>query len=387
MTTITKPARRRGFIGILVLASIAVLQGCSLLSVKLPEKPLPPRDLNARLLTREYADYFQKTIARTADEIAARSSDPAVQLAALQWKVHASSASRRAATQLAPMLGLLDTWALSAQMQEFLTGGAGSALFGDAQESARTTVGKLEDDIVEIAHEVTSREEFTRYQKFVNDYVRDAPLAGIEFVRASVVDRWSAQTGEQTTLLSTVGTAAEVVSDFSDRVRMYGDQLPTESMWQAQVMLRQAGYAAGDWQRAMNKMNDSLSDIGRLADASPDLLRGSITDLRGIMYSTASRFDRSWMQMLQAMDAERDALAQNIERERLSVIGAVDVQRAAVTKDAERIANELTEASWRHLRELLRELVFYALAALIIVLGGPFAAGYFVGRARERRAS
>ena len=387
MTTITK-LRRRSLAGwIVLLASSAILQGCSLISLKSPEKPLPPRDLNARLLTREYADYFQKTIARTADEIAAQSANADVQLAALQWKVRASSASRRAATQLAPMMGLLDTWALSAQMQEFLTGGAGSALFGTGQERVRTTVAKLEDGIVAIAHEVTSKDEFTHYQKFVDDYVRDAPLTSMEFVRASVVDRWSAQTGEQTTLLSTVGTASEVASDFSDRLRMYGDQLPSEALWQAQLILRQSGYGADDWQRAMNKMNDSLGDIGRLADSSPELLRGSINDLRGILYGTANRFDRSWMQMLQAMDSERDAFAQNVERERVSVVGAVDSQRAAVTKDAERIANELTESSWRHLRELIRELALYAIAAVIVVFGAPFAAGYFVGRARGRRTA
>ncbi len=368
----------------ILLALLGGLQGCSLISLKEPGEPLSQRELNTRLLTREYADYFQKSIARAADDIAAGSSESDVQLAALQWKVHTSSASRRAATQMSPMMGLLDSWALSAQMQEFLTTGSGADLFGSEQQTARATVATLLDDIVAIARQLLPPEDFNSYQTFVADYVRDAPLTSTEFVRTSVVDRWTAQTGRQATLISTVGTSPEVVSDFADRMRLYGDQLPSDTLWQAQLALREAGYGSKDWRQAMTRMNDSLADVSRLADASPDLVRGSVNDLRGILFGTADRLDQSWMQMMQAMHDEREALARNIQEERSSVMAAVDVQRAAMTKDAERIATNVTETSWRQLRALVRELAFYGLAAILVVLGLPFAAGYFVGRARGR---
>ena len=44
------------------------------------------------------------------------------------------------------------------------------------------------------------------------------------------------------------------------------------------------------------------------------------------------------------------------------------------TKDAERIAAQVTESTGRQLRSLMRELVFYALIAMIVVLGLPFVA-------------
>jgi hypothetical protein len=55
-------------------------------------------------------------------------------------------------------------------------------------------------------------------------------------------------------------------------------------------------------------------------------------------------------------------------------------------RDARDIANDVTQASWRQVRGLARELALYWLFVIIIVLGMPFAAGYVVGRARERHS-
>ncbi len=368
-----------------LLVLLATLPGCSLISLKSPGKPLSQRELNARMLTREYADYFQRSMALASDDIAAKSTDPDVQLAALKLKVRAASASRHAALQMSPMMELLDSWALAAQMKEFLISGAGSMLFGPQQEIARGTAAALEDNVVTIAREVALPADFARYASFVEDYVREAPLTGIEMVRISVADRWMAFSGQQATLLSTVGTAPEVVSDLADRVRLYGDQLPSEALWQGQIALREAGYGANDWKVAMNRMNDSLSDVGKLAQTSPELLRTSITDLRGILFGTTDRLDRSWMGMMQAMHAEREALTQSVQQERANLLAAVDVQRAAMSKDAERIATEVTDSSWHQLRALLREFALFALAAIILLFGLPFAAGYYLGRARAHR--
>jgi hypothetical protein len=343
--------------------------------------------LNARLLTREYSDRFQKVVAGTADDIATGSSEQDVQLAALRWKIGAASASRHAATQLSPMMGLLDTWALSAQMQAFLADGAGSQVFGPQQEAARLTAAQLLQDIVAIARQLDTADEFSKYQQFVTDYVQAAPLTSLAFVRDSVVDRWTASTGQRATLISTVGTVPEVMSDFADRLRLYGDELPSGTLWQTQLALREAGYGTLQWRQAIGRMNDSLGDIGNLANQSPELLRGSVNDLRDIMYGAEGRLDHSWMQMMRATDAEREAFAHDVGQERVSIAAAVDLQRAALTQDAERIIDRVTDTAWRQLHRLVGEIALAALALIAVLLGLPFAAGYFVGRARASRSA
>jgi hypothetical protein len=150
-------------------------------------------------------------------------------------------------------------------------------------------------------------------------------------------------------------------------------------------VLREAGYGTLQWQQAINRMNESLSDIGNLANQSPQLLRGSVNDLRDIMFSAEGRLDHSWLQMMRATDAEREAFAHDIEHERVSVAAALDVQRAALTQDAQRIITQVTDSAWRQLHRLVGELALAALALILVLLGLPFAAGYFVGRARARR--
>jgi hypothetical protein len=370
----------------LLLALFGALSGCSLVSIKSPEKPLSQRDLNARVLTREYSDRFQKMLAGTADDIAAGSPQQDVQLAALRWKIGAASASRRAATQLSPMMGLLDTWGLSAQMQAFLSDGAGSQLFGAQQEAARLTATQLLQEIVAIARQLESADEFSKYQQFITDYVQAAPLTSLAFVRDSVVDRWTAATGQRATLISTVGTVPEVMSDFADRLRLYGDELPSATLWQTQLALRQQGYGSLQWQQAIGRLDDSLGDIGNLASQSPELLRGSVNDLRDIMSGAEGRLDHSWMQMMRATDAERAAFAHDVGQERVDVAAAIDLQRAALTQDAERIINQVTDTAWRQLHRLVGELALAALLLIVVLLGLPFAAGYLVGRARASRS-
>src|SRR4029077_1229604 len=152
------------------------LQGCSLLTFKSPEQPLPRRDLNARMLTRDYAERFSGAVVQAADDIAASTPAPARQEAAVRWKLSAVVASRRAATQMAPMIALLDSWALSAQMREFFDTGAGATLFGDQQDIARQTAQALEQDATRLAVGLTSKAEFASYEQFIAGYVREHPL-------------------------------------------------------------------------------------------------------------------------------------------------------------------------------------------------------------------
>jgi len=69
-----------------------------------PERPLSTRDLNARILTREYSSGFVVAVEQCADEISVAENDPNVVGNTLRWKIAAAPESQRAATQMAPMM-------------------------------------------------------------------------------------------------------------------------------------------------------------------------------------------------------------------------------------------------------------------------------------------
>jgi hypothetical protein len=143
-------------------AMLAALAACSLVSLKSPEKPLSTRDLNARILTREYSAHFVSAVGQTADQISTASDDPAIRLNTLRWKISAARKSQRAASQMAPMMGLLDTWALAVQMSDFFTAGAGQSLFGPHQDAAAATAAQLAREIETLGRRVGTPEEFEK---------------------------------------------------------------------------------------------------------------------------------------------------------------------------------------------------------------------------------
>jgi len=357
-------------------ALMASVVSCSLISWKSPEKPLSTRDLNARILTHEYSAHFIAAVEQTADQISAATEDPAVRLNALRWKIAASDKSRRAASQIAPMMGLLDTWALSVQMQQYLADGAGQTLFATQQPLAVTLAAELAGQALELAGRLTAPDEFDHDQRFIDGYVRAHPIDSLEFARASIVDLWTHDTGAQVRLVDSLGTVPEALADAGDLLRMYGDTGPSQLLWKAQLAAQESGLSGKELQLALQRLDERMAALSVMADETPNLVKGVARDVR-------MRFNTSWAEMLGALHAEGRTLSASVSDERQAAVEAVDVERAAVAADAARIASQVIREAGEEARRLIREALFVVIAMAVVLLGLPFAAGYFVGRARR----
>ena len=93
-----------------------LLSGCTLVDIDLPSDPLTPTQINTRLATHEFCAHFTGVVMAAGDSIIHTATDPAVQISALRWKVHAVSACRGAVLQTSPSGALVDTWVFCAQM-------------------------------------------------------------------------------------------------------------------------------------------------------------------------------------------------------------------------------------------------------------------------------
>lgn len=377
--------RRIGPLVMLCTALIPCLAGCSLFSLRLPDKPLPQRELNARMLTREFATTFAVRVEVAADSIAERTADSATQLNTLRWKLGASKASQHAATQMAPMMALLDTWAFAEQMRQFFDTGAGSQLFGEEQSIARATADALAADAQQLARGVSSDAELTRYREFVERYAREHPLADLGFARTSVVDQWVTETNQHASLVATVGSVSQSMSDVSERMRMFGERAPSQAVWETRLAMVDAGFGGADLSRALGQADASLDRLSRVAESSPEQLHAAIADLRASMLVVSDRFDESWTLMAGTVQHEREELAANIREQREAAVLAFDSQRAALAKDAEHVADRAIASGGTQVRALVRELMFYGILLYAVILGLPFVAGYFVGRLRAAR--
>jgi hypothetical protein len=375
-------------------ASVAVLgcalllggAGCSLVSLKSPERPLSARDLNARILTRELVSQFQTAVARCAANIAATEEDQTLLDNTLRWEISAVAASRSASTQIAPMLGLLDTWALAAQMQTFTAAGAaGGALFGTHQEAVRQVSDDFADGVTALAKRLLTAQDFSRYQAFVERYARQHPLADLGFARASVVELWSREQGSDTKLIDSLGTFPEVMADAQQRLQIYADTMPPQLMHATELALRQSGYSRTDVDAALKKLDERFARLADVAQSAPQLVQGAIADVRQSLREVVDRLDASSRETTAALNEERSALFSNIQSEREAMVAAVDTQRKAFAADASRVADGVVRSAGEQLRRLVAEVLLLLILLFAVVLGVPFAAGYYLGRAHRGR--
>jgi hypothetical protein len=359
-----------------VVALLLSLASCSLVTLKSPEKPLSARDLNARILTHEFAARFIFAVEQTADEIAAGTNDPHIELNTLRWKIAVASASDRAASQMAPMLSLLDTWALAVQMREYLEGGPGSALFGPQQPKAVKVATDLASEAEDMARSLDPPHEFQRELQFVHGYAIAHPIESLEFARASVVEQWAQETGTTTKLIDTLGTMPEAMAQTGDLMRMYSDTVPTQMLWRAQLAAQKSGISSKDVQTALQRLDERLARLSAMADATPEMVNGVVRDV-------SKRVDRSWAEMLETVRSERVALAAAVSLEREAAMKDVDAERQALAADAARISSQMVSDAGAEIRRLVREALLLMIVLAIVILGLPFTAGYLVGRTRR----
>jgi len=365
------------------LLMIAGVAGCSLVSIKSPERPLSDRDMNARLLTREATTHFLEASARSTESILATETDPAVIEHTLRWELGVIEASRQAEMQLAPLMTLLDTWTFALQLEAFMGQGApGGNLFGMHQAALRDISNNYADGMESLAHSLLSSKELADYQSFVAGYVRAHPLHDLRFARASVLTEWTREKGAQTNLLDAVGTVPQALADTSQRLEIYGDTVPQQAVRRTQLAMRESGYSTSDVRSALARLDERLERLTAVAEDSPEMLRGAQAELRTSLREFMQQLDSSVRTTTAAVHSEREALFAEIQEEREALLTAVDLQRKALTADAARIGDQLVKTSGAEVRHFTREALALIIVLTLVLLGLPFAAGYLLGRAR-----
>jgi hypothetical protein len=370
--------------------------GCSLVTIDTHVTPLPKAEMQARLLTREFASGMVAEVVRTADSIAVATSEVELKRAAIRWKLATSEAARRAALRTDPTLSLVDTWALALQMDQFFRTGAGQTLFGESQSTVTETTGKLLGEIATIGLAVQPRGDPRGVARFVTRYATEHPLVDLEFKREPIFPHWSAfRSNDDTVVTSTVGTPAEVMADAAERLTLYGNQLSDELRWRLDLLATDPRFSPEEIQALTAQLAAELKRIAAVAEQSPELARESMQSLRETFVPAVYQLDERWQATLDTFTAERKAIASELTTQREAVAAEVTTQRealaatlkeerAAVLAETGRMANEVTDRAFARLRVVLRELMVGAAVLALILLGVPFGFGFLAGRGFRR---
>ena len=350
--------------------------GCSLLKVAVATgDPLSKEQMNVRTMTRGFYYDMAGEVARAADSIVAASPDVTVRVAAVRWKIRATRAGVTAAMQGIPDVALADLWILCRRMNEGFAQAPDSLLFGLQSDIARDAALRLDRRAGRLARQVLPDDRYALMERFVTDYVRDNPasegdetdnttLAWLEYLRAAGVEQDYA-----------TGSIAEVLADVNDRVRGQTQQLANSVGWSKDLI-------------AMQLQQDSMRlEVGaRLDSLERNFTRIVVVaeHLPEISDKVLEELNKQVTQLIYTMNYSLDNAFANFDRQRDELQRYVTAERQALVDQLRESADGVVQRALDAVPGLVGKVLLYVVLALVVLIGGPFALGFWLGGVRER---
>lgn len=359
-----------------VLFAALTLGGCSLLKVAVATgDPLPKEEMRIRTLTRGFYYDLAGEVSRAADSIVDSADAYAVRVAALQWKIRATRAGVTAAMQGIPDVALADLWILCRRMHEGFAATPDSLLFGRWSDIARRTAARLDRQAAQLAAQLLTAERYALMERFVGEYVLSNPAAaGSETDNTTLAwfDYLKAHGIEPT---YAVGSIAEVLADVNDRVSGQTQQLSSSLGWSKEIL--EMRFAQDSLQSRLALQFDSLeADFGRLVVVAEHLPE--------ISEQTLGALNDQATQLIGTMNASVEEAFAAFDRQRMELQSYVSRERAALVEQLRVSGEELVRTALDGVPGLIGRVVLYVVLALVVLIGGPFALGFWLGGVRQR---
>ena len=354
----------------------ASLTGCSLLKVAVATgDPLSKEEMNVRTMTRGFYYDMASEVARAADSIASLSPDVNTRVAAVRWKIRATRAGVNAAMQGIPDVALADMWILCRRMNEGFAQAPDSLLFGLQSDIARDAALRLDRRAGRLARQVLPDDRYALMERFVTDYVRDNPasegdetdnttLAWLEYLRAAGVEQDYA-----------TGSIAEVLADVNDRLSGQTQQVTNSVSWSKDIFEMRLRRDSLRLQvvAQLDSLERSFNRIVVVAEHLPEISDKVLEEL-----------NRQATQLIWTMNASVDNAFADFDRQRGELQQYVTREREALVEQLRATGDELVRTTLDAVPGLVGKILLYVVLALAVLIGGPFALGFWLGGVRAR---
>jgi len=341
-----------------------------------------------RMRVYETAERLGGTLEYAADEIRAKSSDPAVRRRAVLWKADGIPALYEAAFRPDPLAGGLDLWLLLVQMDLYFTEGPGKNAFGAEQPIAVAAARQMREAGEQSAALVASSpERFARRRADVEKFARAHPIEGTFSGRSTATGELARFFAEQESgAFAVVGQAGDAIEDLSLRLGSYSTLMPKEIRWQGELLA--AEIAGREDLHVTFEDLDAVGSVARRADAAladvPATVRAASGPLGALLDAQRGAFVAAIEQQRIALSvyasSERQAIADTIAQERKAAFEGLSLERAAALKEVDAISKRSLDAATERAQGVVdyvfwRVLVLLALGAVIAVAAHRIARG------------
>jgi hypothetical protein len=354
---------------------VSYLSGCSLIAIESPAVPLSKKQMNARILTHDFAIRFANEVETAADSIFENAEEFPVRVNALRWKIGAYNAIRESALREVPGVAMVATWALCVQMEDFFTFGAGDSLFGEMQGAAIDASVLLTSEMDSLVRSFTTPEEYRKASSFVRNYADQHPFEDLAFTQEPVLRAWNKAEGlPDSAAVETVGDLPQTVADLASRVNIQSANLPKQTIWQIQLLMAEAGLAGPEARAAMDSLQVDIRRFAELAEVSPELLDSTLKRLSRDLDAVLRSVDRQRRETLDVFSSEREAISEVVQSERI-----------AIMKDLEGFSQVTLDKTYAMLRDVVNSVLLYGIIFGALFITIPFVIGYVVGKIVARR--
>jgi hypothetical protein len=344
----------------LATACTTVQQGGSqTLLMKATHTKLTSSELRAN--TDTLADQVPALIEAGADEIIAKSSEPAVRRRAILWKSVTIPVFYEALFRSDPLVAALDSYVLSIQLEQSLETGPDRASFGAEQPlavaTARSVRSLIYDTIRAVARDPDNfQKATTRFEEFAKAH----PIEGLISSRPSILPSLAELAGVgDTSVFEVVGSVDTTLTDLTHRINVYSAFVPKQVRWQVELMSYeladraefrdtlatfQAVHQFSDTANALfspEGLRHSQAEFFEALEAERVLAMGGVDQQRvaSLEYLTSER-----KAAFESISAERRAVFAELDREKVEVMNQIQDLRAQVIVDVNRA---IDRAVWR----------------------------------------
>ena len=350
---------------------VFLLQNCSLLKVNLETDsvPLDNQMVETRNLTHSFVNTFFHDVRVASDSIFDNTDDKDIQVNALLWKIIATQQAKNKIFQNNPEVALIDTWVLTATMADFLETGLGNSMFAEQQPIAINASTSLLFKIDEIAQKSFKR-DYNEAKHFVDSIRKNEPFTSYDFYRETLHDDWyKYQKIPDSIANGSVGTLSQVLSDFSTKFAVGGEQTLYQSQWATELMLKRSNLDKIDLQKMSDDFNLNL-------DKMIVVLRNSGVQLQ----KDAVVFHRDFRLLVENLNQNLDSMTLFASKEMAVFRDSISVERKAIMQNLDETSNKIVKTAMEEIRMLIKDVLFYLIIILIVILLIPFALGYMTGR-------
>ena len=326
-----------------------------------------------------------------ADQIRAKSTDPAARRRALLWEADGIPALYAAALRPDPLAGGLDLAVFVYQMEYYLEDGAGKDAFGPQQEIAVGAVQKMVKLTESTASSLyTDQAVYLRRQARLQEFARAHPIDGSFLARETAISELARFAPDESAgALAAVGTATDTLEDISLRLNAYITLLPKVTRWQA--ALATEDITGRDSLGATVDDLHSLGVVARRADALLTDLPGAVREAREPLIrlldeqrtELLAAVARERLAMTGFITAEREAALAALGEERRAAMASISEERAAVLAGLDALTRRTIEDASVRGRGMARN-VFWGALILIAASALLFAAAFRFARSRPR---